>query len=345
MSDQSSNPTVGDAAPERPSRRFATVVRVAILLAVLVAGLAFFTDLRDVGSALAGFDWRLTPAVLALVLWNYGWRYGKWDRYLRALGVPAMPVVTNTLIFLSAFAMALTPAKVGELVKAVHVRRATGVPVARTGAIVAAERITDGLAMVVLAVAGLVQFSYGRPLVGLFAAFSIVLVVVLRRPQLIDRAIDRFAGRDRFAGAVTHARGFLDASSSLYSARLLAMGIGYGVLGWFGECAALFVILRGLGVDGGLDLLLIATFTMAVASLAGAASMIPGGLGVADASVAAILLLLVDDPSMNRTVAAAATLLVRFATLWFAVILGVVASITLERRFSRAAPPAGTIEP
>ena len=336
MTDPAASPTTEPAPVARPQRRFAAAVRIGVLLAVLVAGLAFFTDLRDVGSALAGFDWRLTPVIL-LVLWNYAWRFAKWDRYLDALDTPGMPRATNMLIYLSAFAMALTPAKVGELVKALHVRRATGVPVARTGAIVAAERITDGLAMVVLAVTGLVQFSYGRPLVGLFAAFSLVLVVMLRKPQLIDRAIDRFASHDRFAGTVRHARGFLDASSALYSARLLAMGVGYGVLGWFGECAALFIVLRGLGVDGGFDLLLIATFTMAVASLAGAASMIPGGLGVADASVAAVLLLLVDDPSMNRTVAAAATLLVRFATLWFAVILGVIASLALERRMARSA--------
>ncbi len=333
-------------APDAPAtRRSGAIIRVAIIVAALGAGLALFTDVRAVGDALAAFDWRLTPVMLLLVLWNYAFRFARWDRYLLAIEVPRIDRVTSALIFVSAFAMALTPAKVGEVVKALHVRRATGVPVARTGAVIAAERITDGLAMVVLAVIGLVQFSYGRPFVGLFAAGSILLVVLLRKPRLIDLFLDRIAAHDRFENAVRHARGFLDASTALYTGRRLGMGIGYGVLGWAGECAACYVVLRGLGVPGGLDLLLIATFTLAVASLAGAASMIPGGLGVADASVAAILLLLVDAPAMDRTVAAAATLLVRFATLWFAVILGIVASIVVERRLARMTFPATAPDP
>jgi uncharacterized protein (TIRG00374 family) len=86
-------------------------------------------------------------------------------------------------------------------------------------------------------------------------------------------------------------------------------------------------------------LLLVATFTLAVSSLAGGASLLPGGLGVADASVAGMLLLFVTDDQMNRTVAAAATLLIRFATLWFAVLLGVVAVALLERRQPQGRTP------
>jgi len=58
---------------------------------------------------------------------------------------------------------------------------------------------------------------------------------------------------------------------------------------------------------------------------------LPGGLGVAEASIAGMLLLLVDDPAMTRGVAVAATLLIRFATLWFAVFLGVLALAMLHR--------------
>jgi uncharacterized membrane protein YbhN (UPF0104 family) len=68
--------------------------------------------------------------------------------------------------------------------------------------------------------------------------------------------------------------------------------------------------------------------------------MLPGGLGVTDATVAGMLILLIDDPSMNRTVAAAATLIIRFATLWFAVIIGAIALALLER-ISRRHPGAG----
>ena len=63
-----------------------------------------------------------------------------------------------------------------------------------------------------------------------------------------------------------------------------------------------------------------ATFVYAFASLAGAVSMLPGGLGVAEGSLTGLLAGL-GTPLPE---AAAATLLVRGATLWLAVALGVV---------------------
>jgi uncharacterized protein (TIRG00374 family) len=128
-----------------------------------------------------------------------------------------------------------------------------------------------------------------------------------------------------------HARAFLDASHILFRPRLLGMAIGLGVISWAGECLAFFLVLIGLGMNATWSLLLGATFILALSSLAGGASMLPGGLGVTDATVAGMLILLIDDPSMNRTVAAAATLIIRFATLWFAVLIGAIALALLER--------------
>ncbi|MGH2535708.1 MAG: lysylphosphatidylglycerol synthase domain-containing protein [Thermomicrobiales bacterium] len=99
-----------------------------------------------------------------------------------------------------------------------------------------------------------------------------------------------------------------------------------------GECLAFYLVLTGLGMESGWHVLLTATFVLAVSTLAGGASMLPGGIGVADASVAGMLLLLVDDEAMSRTVAVAATLIIRFATLWFAVLIGMIAVVVLERR-------------
>ena len=59
----------------------------------------------------------------------------------------------------------------------------------------------------------------------------------------------------------------------------------------------------------------------ALAMLAGALSFLPGGLGGAEAvMVAALTLKGVDQPS-----AVAATIIIRLATLWFAVALGLLA--------------------
>jgi uncharacterized protein (TIRG00374 family) len=68
---------------------------------------------------------------------------------------------------------------------------------------------------------------------------------------------------------------------------------------------------------------------LAAGSLVGSASLLPGGIGAAEGTLAAVLDLAAGQP---RDVAAAATLLIRVCTLWFGVTLGAVALLALARR-------------
>ena len=315
----------------------------AILGIVVAAALALFGDVRELASALRGFAWWLAAPILVLTLANYALRFVKWELYLRRLAVPGLPRATSALVFLSGFSMSLTPGKVGEFIKAVFLRRLTGTPMSRTSAAVAVERLTDGLAMLALAGVGLTQFAYGRTLLGAAAVGGLVLVVVLRQPRLVAALLARVEGWPVVGPRVEHAVAFVHASSELLRPRLLASAVGLGIVSWAGECAALFLVLIGLGLDPSWQLLVVATFVLAVSSIVGAISMLPGGLGVADASVTGMLLLLVPDDAMTRGTAVAATLLIRFATLWFGVIIGVISLAALERRIATGVVPTPTV--
>ncbi|MGH2548683.1 MAG: lysylphosphatidylglycerol synthase transmembrane domain-containing protein, partial [Thermomicrobiales bacterium] len=264
-------------------------------------------------------------------LWNYAWRFVKWRRYLRALDVPSSGLLLDLLIYLSGYSMSVTPGKVGELIRAVYIKRLTGVPVNRVSAAVVSERITDALAMLILALVGLLEFNYGRPFVALAVIGFAVGVYLLQRPALLHRLLDRAVRFPALQSAVLHGRAFLDATGVLFTTRLLLQAIGLGLISWTGECLAFFFVLYGLGMSATWALFLCATFILAISSLIGGVSLLPGGLGVTDATVAGMLVLLVDDPSMTRAVAAAATLIIRFATLWFAVLLGAISLAIVQR--------------
>jgi uncharacterized protein (TIRG00374 family) len=73
---------------------------------------------------------------------------------------------------------------------------------------------------------------------------------------------------------------------------------------------------------------ILATGIYAMSIVIGAASFMPGGLGGTEAA----MLIFLINLGVSQEVALAATLICRFATLWFAVILGALAMIGLDTR-------------
>ena len=323
---------------------------IGLFLALLVlTALALFADIRQLGDALSGFRWPLLVPIILLTLVNYGLRFVKWQIYLDRIGARGLSTGQSMLTFLSAFSMSITPGKVGEVIKAVYVRRLAGTPITRVAAVIAAERLTDGLAMLGLAALGIAQFAYGRWLLGAAALAAVAAIVVLRRPALLAGALGvaaRLPMIGPMAGRMSgHAGNFLDASNALYAPRLVVGSVLLGMVSWFAECVALFLVLIGLGLGPSWHLLLVATFVLSVSSVLGALSLLPGGLGVAEASIAGLLILLITTPGFDRGDAAAATLIIRFATLWFAVVLGAGAVVALQRILRRSPSPSTAPQP
>jgi len=150
-------------------------VRGRILLSVgfallVLMGLTLFADSRKLADALRGFRWPLLAPILLLTSFNYALRFVKWQYYLRRVGIIGLPPGLSARIFFANFIMAMTPGKVGEVFKSLLLREAIGTPIAVSAPIVLVERMTDGIAMLLLASTGLVIFRYGVPVFATIAA-------------------------------------------------------------------------------------------------------------------------------------------------------------------------------
>jgi uncharacterized membrane protein YbhN (UPF0104 family) len=302
---------------------------IAIALGAAVAlGLAATANLSATVEALGRFRWRLGPLVLLAVAASWALRFAKWHYYLRCLRVP-LPWPPSFRVFLAGFTMAISPGKLGEVLKAVLVRALVGTPVSLTASIVMAERLTDVAGLVALGGLGVTALPRGPILLGGIALVLVAAVVALRTPS-----VGRQARRVLPARLVEPARLFVHSGRALLSTRALAVAFGLSVVAWFLECLAFNMILGGFGVALPLRA---TTFVYAFASLAGAVSMLPGGLGVAEGSLTGLLVGL-GTPLPE---AAAATLLVRGATLWLAVALGVVTLLVAFPNAGEAHPARG----
>ncbi len=304
----------------------------SVLLGVAVlAALAFYGDVREVGAHLAGFAWRYAPLILGLTVVNYGLRFLKWQFYLGVVKA-SLPWRRSLLIFVSAFPMVLTPGKVGELLKVYFVKRSNGAPMSVTAPIVLAERVTDGLAMFVLATAGIIALGTSGPLfwgLAVVAAAMLAFVLLSRWRWLVEKYLTLWRRLPSVGRFEPQLRTAYESTFDIFALKRLVFAVGLGVISWGSECAALYLTLLALGVEGGVYTLMVAVFTMAVATLVGAVSFLPGGLGAADLSLTGLMQTLLSLPS-GLTVAA--TLIIRFFTLWFGVTIGLVALVILLRQ-------------
>ena len=315
------------------------IVLAVVLGVVVIAVLSIATDVRAVGTSLAQFRWSAVWAILGWTVFNYVLRWLKWDYYLRRLGMgDGVSRSDSGLLFTSGMLMAVTPGKVGEVFKSYLLRRINGTPVSASAPIVLAERLTDGLGMLLLMAVGLNLYPPARPLFWLLVVLGIAGIAALQYRPLAFWSLDRLEGVPLAKRAAPAARSFYESSFQLLSWRLLLVSTMLSIVSWGGECVAFYYVLTGFGITPSLNLLLIATFTFAASTLFGLVSFLPGGLGTSEASSALLLTSLITG--MTGAVATAATIIIRFCTLWFGVTLGLVAYLIFERRYRSGEEPS-----
>ncbi len=314
-------------------------VLVGLGLGLLIFfGLVLWGGFREVGETLQRLRWSLIPLALGFTALNYLLRWLKWQYYLDRLGI-VVGRFDSVLLFIGGMTMAVTPGKVGEVFKSYLLKRLQGTPLSLSAPIVVAERLTDGLGMLIIAGVGLTRYRYGLPAFALLLGGAVLLIGVIQVRPLMERLLawgERFAPFRRFSEPL---RTLYESAYHLLHWRALLLMTALSALSWFGECVAFYYVLRSLGVPAGGDLLLQASFIFAASTLLGLVSFLPGGLGVAEASYAGLLRALDTfhslPPAEATAASATAAFLIRLGTLWFGVGLGALALVALSGRLGQ----------
>lgn len=298
----------------------------AMLLGVLLYG-AFiaYTGLNKIAATLDSFRWAAFVLAIGLASLNYLLRFARWEIYLRILQID-IPRTDSLLAFLSGFVLTVTPGKVGEVFKSAILQQTHGIPIARTAPIVIAERLSDLIGVVLLIVLGSAGFTSG--LSWAIAGTGVVLIglalILWEKPlDLLLEFVQRHPKLGRFEPKLREA---VVSLRLLCNPRTLGPPLVLSVLAWSSEGVALWVVLRGFGVN---PPMLLSVFFYETASLAGALIPVPGGLGVVEGMLREQLVVLGKVP---EAIATSSMLLVRLATLWWAVLVGFVALAILRRR-------------
>jgi uncharacterized protein (TIRG00374 family) len=275
-----------------------------------------YADLEPLIQAFQGFDWMLLTIVLALTLGNQLLRFIKWEYLLKKVEVN-LPLSTSFFIFASGLIMIMTPGKLGEVWKSWLIRNEQNTPISTTMPVIATERITDLLGVVLISLLGVI--ALGRsPLVLVVLLFPIIGGIFLFQYERVCYWIlDRIEQIPIIGRKVDSIRDLYANSRMLLRPQPLGVTTGLSVCSWGLECMGLWVVL--LSFDAEVSVIA-AAFVFALSSILGAISLLPGGLGVTEGSMTGLLQVF----EVGRVQATSATLVIRAATLWFVAALALI---------------------
>jgi len=314
-------------------------IRRFVLLAIVLAFVAWCAfslrgDLAQLSLAPVLRSWDLVILAALLSLLNYTLRILRWRAYLARLGHPLSRGFA-ALTYTAGFAYTLSPAKVGEMVRARYYVR-LGIPLADVTAAFFAERLMDITVMVGL---GALVFTAFSRYAGAIACAAIIVVAALAALALIPWATLAAMLRSQTRIPRMLRTLLIGLTSALISTRpllrpwSLAGGFVVGLFAWGFEGAGLG-LLSSIYPTVHLDLLS-AIGIYGVAVLVGGLSFLPGGLGSTEAVMAALLV----TRGYSVSQALLVTLVCRLVTLWFAVCLGWLAVLLLRQKAEATATP------
>ena len=305
-----------------------------ILTSVALGALVFlafsiYADFDNLMNAFREFNWLYFPLILLLTYGNFIIRFFKWEYYRKLLNIELKTKV-SFLIFMSTFVMSVTPGKMGELLKSYLVREENGTPVSRSAPIIIAERLTDFISVVLLCIAGAFVFDYGKNIVLGVGIFFVSCVILISSRKLSLKIIS-FLEKLKIFHKVGEK--FHEAYESIYTLvkiKPLLIAVSMSIVAWFLECLGLYIILKVYSSFTHIEVsIMSAVFIYGFSTIIGSIAMLPGGLGLTEASLTGLMVFL----KIPKDVSVASTFIIRIATLWFSVAVGIV-SVYFYQRYS-----------
>ncbi len=275
---------------------------------------------------------RINPLILLLAMLlsfiNYIFRFLKWELFTRSLQI-TIPLKTNFQIFIAGLSLAITPGKVGEAIRAFLMKEKSGIELSKGLASTFSERLIDLLAVVILALGGVLILGSTSSqdyfiilviillliIIGVLIFLFDPLYMVFRRIFFIKPLIGIGTKIDQFRNDVV----------VTFQLSVFLGALALGIMGWACEGVGFFIIAHNLGISITLEA---AIFIYTTSSLLGAISFLPGGLGVVEGSMEVFLAAFL---AINLALAGALIILIRLTTLWFGVALGAIFLLWMTR--------------
>ena len=296
-------------------KRFLLIICVAV---VLYSIFFIFSDLTFVYEKIIHFDLKFLPLILITIFISWLILFVRWYILTKRHGIH-IKTKENLLVFLSGFALAISPVKSGELIKSIILKNNFSIDRSKTVPIILIERFYDILGTFAVAMIGITFLGFGPGIVLfsvlVFLIFVFTVAYSKRGFKIILWLLTRIKFLNKYSTNLEQSHEIIRKS---FTPQIICGCTSLTILFRIVEAIGISFVFLAIGVNL-IDFFQLASIYSASIIL-GSISMSPGGLGVTEGSFAGLLTL--QGFELQATLVLA--IIIRFFTLWFAVIVGLI---------------------
>jgi uncharacterized protein (TIRG00374 family) len=295
-----------------------------IFLIIILSSIAFYSiflflsDISSLKSHSISFKYEYVFIILIFVVSSWIPLFLRWRLLCKNIGLK-ISLRVDFLVYLAGFALSITPAKVGELLRTQILRDKSGIQRSQTTPLIFIEKFYDLLGAVIVSSIGILYF----PQIGIIVLgaliLSIIIFILFSSKITFDKSIillSKFKFTKNFIEPLSKSHEILKNSTKI---KIFSSSIILSLLYWLSISFAVFFTLKSLSIDslGFAEI----TSTYVSSLFLGALSFLPGGLGITEASFTGLL----NIQGISLSMAIVTVIVVRLFTLWFSVVIGFIA--------------------
>tara|TARA_Y100001936_G_scaffold20267_1_gene17375 strand:- start:35104 stop:36027 length:924 start_codon:yes stop_codon:yes gene_type:complete len=296
-------------------KSYRKIILIIIATIIVYAIFLLVTDINKLIDKIINFNIFYAPFIVGLVICSWMIVYYRWHLMLKLLGIN-IPHRSNFQIFLIGTSLGITPGKMGELFKSQILKDKYDIPRTKTAPIFLLEKFLDLSSALVISSIGIIFFPEMTYLIvgGLFLVFLFIKIFSSKNLfQKFIHFIEKIKFFKKYSESISSSQEIF--SDIIRKKEVIIFGL-LSIVYWIVIGSAAYLILLGLGFEALSILNIISSYSISL--VIGALSLIPGGIGVAEASLVGLLTL----QNIEFSDAVVAVVLIRLFTLWFSTISG-----------------------
>ncbi|MBK7981925.1 MAG: flippase-like domain-containing protein [Ignavibacteriae bacterium] len=297
-------------------KHFKNIILVLSISLFVYIILAIYSDVDLVYKEFINFPISKIITALLIAIGILIFKFFRWN-YLLKLKSIKIDLISSVQIFCTGLIMSVSPGKFGELIKSYFLKDKFNIEYSLSVPVIIAERFSEFFTLLILESLILILIFKNFSMILLILIAAIIVLILAANRTFFSKIVLLFSQIKFLKIDKSKSDAIIDSRKLLFNPTVIA----YSFFSWLLEFFCFYIILSNFITD---IFVLEAVSSYAIAIIFGSITMLPGGIGTTESSLAYLLV----NNGLNLNYSVVTTIFIRILTLWIPVLIGF-ASLTI----------------